>query len=70
MAFASVHNGATILRHFLDCATDSLGMQLGQLEAFTGISPEKDLLPLFEGETALAVYPPTGEEAPTPESPP
>ena len=41
-------------------------MQLGQLEAFTGISPEKDLLPLFEGETALAVYPPTGEESTDP----
>jgi hypothetical protein len=62
MAFASVHNGAAVLRHFLDCATDSLGMQLGQLEAFTGIEPEKDLLPLFEGETALAVYPPTRDE--------
>jgi hypothetical protein len=61
MAFASVHNGAAVLGHFLDCAADSLGMQLGQLEAFTGISSEKDLLPLFEGETALAVYPPTGE---------
>ena len=61
LAFASVHNGAAVLTHFLDCATDSLGMQLAQLEAFTGIEPEKDLLPLFEGETALAVYPPTGD---------
>jgi Protein of unknown function (DUF3352) len=60
MAFASVHKVSAVLSHFLDCAGDSLGMQLGQLEAFTGISPEKDLLPLFQGETALAVYPPTG----------
>ena len=61
LAFASVHNASAILRHFLDCAGESLGMQLGQLEAFTGIEPEKDLFPLFEGETALAVYPPTAD---------
>jgi hypothetical protein len=61
LAFASVHNASAILRHFLDCAGESLGMQLGQLEAFTGIEPEKDLFPLLEGETALAVYPPTAD---------
>jgi len=67
VAFASAHNGAAVLRHLLDCAGDSLGLQLGQLEAITGISPEKDLLPLFEGETALAVYPPSDLERDDPQ---
>jgi hypothetical protein len=60
LAFASVHDGAAALRHMLDCVEDSLGAQLSQLEALTGISVENDLLALFEGETALAVYPGAG----------
>jgi len=55
LAFASGHDGAAVLRQILDCAGDSLGLQLGQLQAFTGISVEDDLLPLFEGETALVL---------------
>ncbi len=58
LAFASGHDGASLLRRALDCFSSGMGVQLDQLETFTGISVERDVLPLFEGETAIAVYPP------------
>jgi hypothetical protein len=56
LAFLDGRNGAAVLRSVVDCLGGSAGLPLEQFETFTGISLEQDVLPLFEGESALAVY--------------
>ncbi len=60
LAYVSLHGLGEYLRDSLRCAADAdedLSRQLAQLELVLGVSLEEDVLPLFEGETALAVYP-------------
>ena len=64
LAVLSVENVAEQARAFLRCgenADPEFSRQLGELESVLGLSIDEDLLPLFRGETAVAVYP-RGEE--------
>ncbi|MBD0317491.1 MAG: hypothetical protein ICV71_03135, partial [Thermoleophilia bacterium] len=64
LAVFSVNNVAEQARAFLRCgenANPDFSQQLGELETVLGLSVDEDVLPLFRGETVLAVYP-AGEE--------
>ena len=61
LAFISTSNVAGSIRELLRCVSDAnedAARQLAQIELALGVSVEEDLLPLFEGETAIAVYAP------------
>jgi hypothetical protein len=60
LAVLSANNLAEQARTFLRCAEDAdpeFSRELGEIESALGLSVEEDVLPLFEGETAVAVYP-------------
>jgi hypothetical protein len=60
LLFLSVNNVAEQIRAFLRCAGEAdanFDRQLAQFELALGVSVEADVLPLFEGEAAVAVYP-------------
>jgi Protein of unknown function (DUF3352) len=60
LAVFSVNNLAEQARIFLRCASEQdeeFSQQLGQAELALGLNVEEDILPHFEGETAVAVYP-------------
>lgn len=60
LAVLSVNNLAEQARAFLRCAENAdpaVSRRLGELETALGLSIDEDVLPLFEGETAVAVYP-------------
>ncbi len=60
LAVVSVNNVAEQARAFLRCgenADPDFSQQLGELETVLGLSVDEDILPLFRGETVLAVYP-------------
>jgi hypothetical protein len=61
LLFVSVRGLGDQLRETFRClreADDEFNEQLAQAELFLGVSLEEDLLPLFEEETAIVVYPP------------
>ncbi|MBD0291285.1 MAG: DUF3352 domain-containing protein [Thermoleophilia bacterium] len=63
LAFFSGHGIGEQLRGALRCASDAsedVTRGLAQAELALGVSLDEDLLPLFAGETALAVYPAEG----------
>jgi hypothetical protein len=66
LVFASFRGLGDQLRGTLRClreADEEFNEQLGQAELFLGVSVEEDILPLFEEETAIVVYPPSEDAA-------
>ena len=60
LGLLTMRNLAEYARTGIRCAADAnedFSRQLAQVELALGVSVEEDVLPLFEGETAFAVYP-------------
>jgi hypothetical protein len=63
--FASFRGLGEYIREGIRCATeanDELAMQLAQLELGLGLSLEEDILPLLDGETAVALFGRSGDQ--------
>jgi Protein of unknown function (DUF3352) len=60
-AFVSVHGLSAPLKSLLECAQEAngdFGTYLGGIQLALGVDLERDVLPLFENETSVVVYPP------------
>ena len=62
--FANLDQAAKSALDALGKSSPSLNQQLGQLEGVSGLSLDKDVIPLLKNEGAVAVYPST-EKVPT-----
>ena len=65
-SFISTHGLGEMLRKRIRCIADAsqdAAEMIAQAELGLGVSLDEDLLPLFDGETAFAVYPAEGDVA-------